>query len=502
MATTENYNPDVLTCLANLSSDEVFTPPEVANRVLDLLPVEIWRDPKATFLDPACKSGVFLREITRRLVEGLEEAIPDHQKRIDHILTKQVFGLAITDLTALLARRSVYCSKTANGGYSVCTAFQDEQGNIRFDRMEHTWQNGRCTFCGAGEGAYDRSEELETHAYRFIHTTDPKEIFEMQFDVIVSNPPYQLNDGGGTGRSAIPIYHRFVSQAKKLLPRYLTMVIPSRWFAGGKGLDDFRKEMLQDDRLRAIHDFEAADKVFPGVDIAGGICYFLWCRDERGTCAFTTVSGESLVTVERRLNEFDTLIRSGEALPIVRKVLAMNENGGKRLSSRVSVRQPFGIPSTYMPLDSGTPCWFAQRAGRRFCEPSSISECEEGLLSKHKVLIPFAPIAGQTDFSKPVAFYYAGNVILAEPGEACNETYLVAGAFETRREAENFLSYLLTKTVRFLLLQRVVSQNVTRGCFEFIPDLTCYDETFSDELLIERWGITEDEWGYIKLRIA
>src|SRR5262245_54453609 len=141
MPSNSSYNPDVLSCLANLSSDEVFTPPHLANQMLDLLPMRVWQDSNATFLDPSCKSGVFLREIARRLDKGLEGHMPARQKRLDHIFEKQLFGIATTELTALLSRRSVYCSKTANGQYSVCERFRDSDGNIRFGRIEHTWKD-------------------------------------------------------------------------------------------------------------------------------------------------------------------------------------------------------------------------------------------------------------------------------------------------------------------------------------------------------------------------
>ena len=335
MLNSNNYNPDVLTCLANLSNDEVFTPPKMVNEILDLLPPEIWSDKNATFLDPVCKSGVFLREIAKRLDAGLEKEIPDKQKRINHIFRNQLFGIAITELTSLLSRRSVYCSKTANGKYSVCETFDDPQGNIRFERVEHKWKNGRCIFCGASQANYERGDELETHAYQFIHTEKLKEIFNMKFDVIVGNPPYQLSDGG-FGRSASPIYQNFVHQAKKLKPRYLTMIIPSRWFAGGKGLNDFRSEMLNDNQIRKIVDFEDASEVFPGVSVAGGICYFLWKCDSTGPCEIVNTHNGTEAVSTRPLNEFATFIRHSQAVPIVRKVLAKKEKVCMSKSLRTS----------------------------------------------------------------------------------------------------------------------------------------------------------------------
>jgi site-specific DNA-methyltransferase (adenine-specific) len=494
-----NYNPDVLTCLANLSNDEVFTPPNLVNDILDLLPASIWRNPNATFLDPVCKSGVFLREIAKRLDRGLETQIPDRQKRIDHIFTKQVYGIAITELTSLLSRRSVYCSKFANGKYSVSDAFTTEQGNIHHESMQHLWQGGKCSFCGASQEVYDREDALETYAYKFIHTDNPENIFKMKFDVIVGNPPYQLTDGGGNGKSAMPIYQKFIEQAQKLNPKYLTMIIPARWYAGGKGLDEFRSKMLNDKRLVELVDFENSAEVFSGVDIAGGICYFLWDRDYNGDCKITNIAnGEKVISV-RSLNEFEIFIRHSKSLPIIKKIHKI-EAPKHFLNKVISPRRPFGLPSTYAPLSNGIPCYFTQRLGLQYADKEDIVD-QFNIIDKWKLLIPFAPIAGQTDFSKPVGFYYDGNLKIAKPGEVCTESYLVAFASNSEEGIISFKSYLLTKIFRFLLLQTVVSQNVTRERFMFIPHLEKYDTIYSDEILKDRWNITDEEWHFIDSKI-
>lgn len=315
-------NPDVLTCIANLSNDEVFTSPEFANRMLDTLAetwaarnggANIWQDSSVTFLDPFTKSGVFLREITTRLIAGLAAQIPDLQERVDHILTRQVFGIGITTLTTLLARRSLYCSKFANGEHSVANGFATEAGNIWFERIEHTWDGAKCSFCGAPRALFDREKGLENHAYAFIHTNNVKarigELFgaKMQFDVIIGNPPYQMTGGAG-GSSDSSIYHLFVQQAFKLEPRFVSMVVPSRWMAGGRGMDEFRAEMLSSAKLAEIVDFPVSKDVFPGVEVKGGICYFLWDREHNGRTNVTSYRGEEIVgPVSRDLNEFDVL---------------------------------------------------------------------------------------------------------------------------------------------------------------------------------------------------
>lgn len=490
-----NYNPDVLTCLANLSNDEVFTPPTVVNDMLDLLPQSIWHDERATFLDPVTKSGVFLREIAKRLMEGLKEKIPDQQERINHIFTHQLYGIAITELTGLLARRSLYCSKKANSKYSICETFTTEQGNIRFDRMEHTWHKGKCIYCGASQEVYDRADILETHAYAFIHTENPEEIFDMRFDVIVGNPPYQLSDGG-YGTSAKPIYHKFVDQAKKLKPRFLTMIIPARWYSGGKGLDEFRADMLHDNRIREIHDFPDATQVFPGVQIKGGVCYFLWNRDESGLCKVSSYSKDNKIsTMERPLLEegADTFIRYNEAISILQKVQSKKES---TLKQQISSRKPFGLDTTFKgknePYHGSIKLY--QNGGIGYIDKSILKKGLE-YLSKYKVMIP--PLgSGSDSFPHPILGY----PFVTEPNSACTETYLVAGAYDNQIQAKNLMGYLKTKFTRFMVLLNKPTQHATAKVYHFVPTQD-FTQEWTDKKLYKKYALTEDEIAFIESMI-
>lgn len=533
-------NPDVLTCIANLSNDAVFTPPEFANRMLDTLSeawsagnggASIWADPDVTFLDPFTKSGVFLREIVKRLIEGLEGAIPDLAKRVDHILTKQVYGIGTERLTSLLARRSVYCSKCANGALSVAKSFDTESGNIWFERTEHTWVggterildtdadgktvertvNGRCKSCGASQQEYERDESLESHAYAFIHTDNIKariaELFgdDMHFDVIIGNPPYQLGDGGG-GTSAVPLYHRFVDRAKDLDPRYLTMVVPSRWFTGGKGLDEFRDAMLSDMRLRSIDDFLSAADVFPGVGLKGGVCYFLWDRDNPGLCQITTRYKEWPVSIATRpLLEpgSEVFVRFNEGVSILQKVM-VKETGSnsvalpdsRRFERIVSVRKPFGLASTFRGKSTAShgDLEVFQRGGKAFVARDDIMAGGD-LVDSWKVFVGFAaPGTGNRDT-------YPHKVIstpfLGGPGQVSTESYLAIGPFGSRTQAESALSYMSCRLTRFLIQLHKASQNTTRKVYTFVPTQK-WTKVWTDDDLYARYGLTDEEIGFIE----
>ena len=488
----KNYNPDVLSCLANLSNDEVFTPPQLANQILDLLPQELFENKNTTFLDPCCKSGVFLREIAKRLIKGLEKEIPDLQERLNHIYTKQLYGIAITELTSLLSRSSLYCSRKANGKYSICEDFDNEVGNVFYKKISHTWENGRCKYCGANQSEYDRDDSLETHAYQFIH--NPKEILKMKFDVIIGNPPYQLSDGGAQA-SATPIYNLFVNQAKNLNPRFLTMIIPARWFTGGKWLDDFRDEMLNDNRLRIIHDFENASECFPSVEIKGGVCYFLWDRDNPGFCnIFTHEKGEIISSSTRPLLEkdCDIFIRYNDAITILHKVLSYKEES---FANYVSSRKPFGLATNFSEykkssFEGAVKLYSNKNVG--YIERKQV-ERNRDWLNKYKIYIPKAIGSGdiKTDKIKP---------IIGVPNTCCSETYIVVGPFENEITCNNVMSYINTKFFHFLMGLRKITQDATKKVYQFVP-MQDFNEVWTDEKLYKKYGLTQEEIEFIESMI-
>ena len=491
------YSPDILNCLANLSSDEVFTSPELANRMLDLLPQELFRSPKTRFLDPCSKSGVFLREIAKRLLAGLEEQIPDLQQRIDHIMTKQVFGIACTGLTAEMSRRTLYCTKQANGKYSVSTAFRDKQGNLRYDRCRHTWNaQCRCEYCGASQGEYLRADSRETYAYPFIHKSIT-EIFhkDMQFDVIIGNPPYQLSTMGSKSQ-AIPLYDKFINQSKKLNPRYLIMIIPDRWFSGGFGLDSFRREMLNDKRIRVIYDYPLASDCFPGVDIPGGICYFLINRDNPGLCD-VYINNEGNVSYAKRplLEEkCDVFVKYNEAIPILRKVLHRNE---RTFDTIVSSQKPFGLSTTFEGEHTKKDQMLSVY-GRN----QNVSYINKDAIKSNISMIECYKVFIGAAYGERISSNYLviGNPFIGEPNSICTETYVAIGQFINRKEAENVISYMISKFFRFMVFIRKPTQHLLKSVYKFVP-LQDFSHPWTDEMLYKKYGLDKDEIAFIESMI-
>lgn len=494
-----NYNPDVLSCLANLSNDEVFTPPEIANRMLDLLPKEIWSDSKVKFLDPFCKSGVFLREITKRLLDGLSEEIPDVQKRLDHILHHQVYGMAITELTSLVSRRSLYCSKDASSEYSI-SRFAEASGNIAFHEILHTWNEstGKCIYCGASREVYERGEDKESHAYQFIHTDNPKELFNnMKFDVIIGNPPYQLNDGGGRDSAAIPLYDKFVQKAKQLAPHFLIMIIPARWYTGGRGLDDFRDNMISDTRMKVIHDYPETDDCFPGLNIRGGVCYFLWDSLYHGDCTIINHIKGKMIEMKRPLKEANIplLIRYNQSISIMKKVLKFKEVS---LGKYVSTSKPFGMRSNFSDFTSIQTEMHSvklYRFGENGYVAKKIIVKNENLIERYKVLVSKASPGGD-EYPHSIV----SQPIVSEPNSVCTETYLVIKDVDSRTEAENLVSYIKTRFFRFMMSLVKNTQNISKASYTFVP-LQDFSHPWTDEMLYRKYKLSSDEIAFIESMI-
>lgn len=490
-----DHRPDILDCIANLSSDEVFTPPSMVDKVLDAFPEEVWSNPSLKWLDPATKTGVFLRQITYRLMVGLKDKFPDEEERRQHIFQNMIYGIGITELTALMARRSLYTSKNASSKESVAH-FQSPNGNIDYENRTHTYVNGNCKYCGNKETDTHlggRNENQERHAYKFIHLT-AEEANKMKFDVIVGNPPYQLTDGGH-GASARPIYQLFVDQAKKLQPRYMAFIIPSRWFAGGKYLDDFRKEMLADRSIKALYDYPNSADCFPGVEIKGGVNYFIWDRDYSGDTEIHTINGdEELPVAKRRLDEYDVFVRYNQAIPILRKIQERNE---ETVDNLVSNTKPFGLRTFFNDFDQiNNPDKVKIYANKKTgYVRREIIQTHKEWIDKYKVLLSMAYGAGE-GFPHQIL----GKPIVALPPSASTETYIVAGLFNSQHEAENYAKYIKTRFFRFLVALKKNTQHVVASRFSFVPSLPM-DQIWTDEKLYERYDITPAEQKFIESMI-
>ncbi|MGP5165115.1 Eco57I restriction-modification methylase domain-containing protein [Arthrobacter rhombi] len=500
--------PDILDVIAQLSSDEVPTPPLLARAMLDLLPEDVWSNPHYRWLNPASKSGAILRETAKRLMAGLATWQPDPAKRAEHILRHMLFGCSITQLTGEMTRRSVYISRDATSRHAVLR-FSTRDGNLPFVGAEHDYPLGKdgkvkglCRICSA-PSSLERGEHRENHAYAFIHGAYPtQEMQEMKFDVVVGNPPYQIGiENQRDSRDANPIYQYFVENAIALDPKYVAMIVPSRWFTGGKAqLDKFRANMIADRRLRAVVDNPKLFDCFPGVEIKGGVNYFLWDRDHDGGCEFSTrIDGTIISTVTRDLRAGEgVIVRDNSAASIIQKTVKLRKSIGT-VEDRVAPRYPFGpsLMSNFseaatQPYPGSIPLIFGGRV--EYISEGQITRNRDWV-DKWKVLIPKAGDGHGREIS-----YVLGEPIAVAPGSACTQTYLVAGTFGSATEAENYAHYLTTKFARFLVLQRKATQDVTPDRFRFIPALDM-SRRWSDEELYAHFNLTDTEIAHIESSI-
>ena len=492
---TNTKEPDILEVISDLSNDEVFTPPSFAKQILDLLPADVWKNPSLRWIDPFTKTGVFLREITKRLLVGLEEEIPDEQKRLEHILRNMVFGVAITELTSLISRRSLYCAKWANSEKSV-VKFPSEQGNLIYPRVEHEFFRGRCSECLAAEAEHGGGAETENYAYALLHQAGRRFIEKeigVKFDIVVGNPPYQSDDESDSPSSS-PIYNLFVDQAMRLSPQYLSMIIPSRWMVGGKGLDSFRQTMLSDNRLVKIVDYQNAAEIFPQVGINGGICYFLWDAKHDGDCTVTSHFLGEERTALRKLNKFDVLLRDYRAESIVDKVASFES-----IEDLVSARKPFGLATNFSGHKISKPgdLPLLERVGKTWVTKADI---QTGLdfVPSWKVAIRRAGSGREREKSAVDTVIFKPEVL--GPNWVCTETFLLVGPLQSEDEANSVASYVATKFFRFLVSLRKAGQDAPRGTYKWVPRVT-FDRLWTDEELVSKFGITDSEWQLIDSRI-
>lgn len=535
----ENF--DILETITNVGNDEVFTPRKTCSMILDALPDEVWHNPDYKWLNPATKNGIFEREIALRLDDGLKDIIPDIETRRKHILQDMIFSIGQTRFTANVARRTLYYCSQANrkcdgikaedghyvNGYAIGNGswFSDEEGNIKTPNIGHTFVSDsgkpmpdnckdeekkkyKCKYCGInGASAYNDVNQRETYAYEFIHF-DGKDLLKhlqdrffggdrnMKFDIIIGNPPYQLSTND-KGTQATPIYQLFIQQAVNLNPKYISMITPSKWFAGGmSSLDGLRNYMMSCQNIRAITDFSNAKECFPCNSVGGGVCYFLWDRDYQGPCEFTNVINGNQNTSTRELNEFPILVRLNSAVTILKKIKDKKEENMVEMASPL---MPFGLSSDI-------------RGDKNKSEKKSIelhasngvtfiSECDihkgKELLDKYKVLVGILGAEHALEPDKDGKFrIITSSLKIIGPNSACTHSYFTIGNFDNAETANNLYNYLKTKFARFLILLAMTSTHLSRNVLLFLPKQD-FSEEWNDSKLFKKYGLSQEEMDLI-----
>lgn len=436
---------------------EVMTPVSLVEDMMDGLPKEVWSDPKLKWLDPANGCGIFPAVVVARLMDGLAKWQPDEGLRYQHIIENMLY----------------VCELQPKNMFLYLCAFDPK------DQYVMNMYTG--SFLEVG---------FQKHA---------KEVWGVdKFDVIVGNPPYQLSGGaGGTSDSAL--YHFFAQRAFILARGLVTMVIPSRWLVGGRGLEDFRRSMLSSQHIRRLVDYPNSTQIFPEVDLKSGVCYFLWDTAYFGLCSSTLIRGDTVIgPVPRKLDEHDVFIRDTRAAAILKKVLAQEAPSFELL---LTGDTPFGLATNFKGFSQTAPSagdvrvYASANTGRREgVMPRALIKKNQHLIDSWKVMVPKAGPGNSGGHVLPDRVL--GKPEIAEPNSICTQTWIVAGPLPSKEQALSVASYLQTAFVRFVVSLRKISQDAMRGVYRWVPQQD-WNVVWTDSALYQKYGVTAEEVAYI-----
>ncbi|MDG1938428.1 MAG: Eco57I restriction-modification methylase domain-containing protein [Pseudomonadales bacterium] len=532
---------DILTLFESLNNHEVFTPPRLARELLSLIPKSVWSDPNTRVLDPCVKSGVFLREAMYLCFEGLRGKgsfkaqdgntynLEEPKQLMKHILKNMLFGISTSELTGYLSRRTLYGVMEANTDKqtALIDAFGRSKNNHEWTEDEkvnfliRNWFNDyydHKMFNVLDYKGYERegnifyprekvqkkviedgSYEIEDTYYPFIEdNTEHSKIEqirngEMKFDVIIGNPPYQISDGGNAA-SAKPIYHKFVESAFSLSPKYISFIIPARWYAGGKGLKNFRESMLLNTHVSHLIDYANGKDCFPGTSIGGGVCYFLYNKSYTGPCQVTNINNGSSSVSKRSLSRYPFFIRDNKSVKIIE---SMGDKLKNSIASIISSRNPFGYPTKHRGKETSFPSCLTLHSSQGISYvPREAESKYDTAIDSYNVIISRVTTEHANEPAKDGRFKVLSTIKVIGPKEVCTDSYLRLGAFETSEEAENLAAYLKTKTARFLLLQAITSINLSSEKFIFVP-LVDFSECWTDSKLKVHFSLSDEQVLYI-----
>ena len=316
----------------------------------------------------------------------------------------------------------------------------------------------------------------------------------MKFDAIVGNPPYQVMDGGA-GVSAIPVYNKFVDFAKKIRPLYISMIMPAKWYNAGRGLEQFRYEMLNDKCISKLYDYIDPHDCFPTVDVAGGVCYFLRDNKYNGLCKFVSCKSGSQISNMRNLSESEVLIRHQEEISVLNKVQI---EGQTYLNEIAYSQKPFGLRTYVKPMKKGN-ILLRYNGGIGPYDRDCIT-VNKNLIDNWKIVTSrlTAEHAGETDKNGQKRIF--ATLEMLEPGTICTETYMMLCTYKSKTECANVLKYLKTRFVRALIAMATSTQQMSKANFRFVP-LQDFTKSWTDEELYKKYNLTDDEIKFIESMI-